>query len=293
MTKENYKNLYDSLIQHRKCFKIITNKSDPKYIYHERHHIVPKSIGGSDNEENIVNLYGYEHFIAHKLLMYIYADTSQKVKMAAAFWRMCYCKRDHKYHLDKTSKEFHKERQFAMKILIEKISNKIRINNGIQMKYIKKEDLLNYLNKGFVIGGLPLKEETKNKISRSNTGRPNKYRNCKLNADIKHKMSLSHLGKPSKTKNRIYITDGIHERRIYKNEDIPNGWKVGRKQSFGKNPWNKGIKQGPLTKKQKENISKNSLNRRHYTNGIKNIFVYPGTEPIGFYPGQTNKKKNN
>lgn len=36
--------------------------------YHERHHIVPKSCGGGNEQENLIDLYAREHFIAHKLL---------------------------------------------------------------------------------------------------------------------------------------------------------------------------------------------------------------------------------
>lgn len=36
--------------------------------YHERHHIIPKSMGGVDNEENFIDLYAKEHFEAHRLL---------------------------------------------------------------------------------------------------------------------------------------------------------------------------------------------------------------------------------
>lgn len=36
--------------------------------YHERHHIVPRCMDGSDDEENLIDLYAREHFEAHKLL---------------------------------------------------------------------------------------------------------------------------------------------------------------------------------------------------------------------------------
>ena len=36
--------------------------------YHERHHITPKCMGGNNEEENLIDLYAREHFIAHKLL---------------------------------------------------------------------------------------------------------------------------------------------------------------------------------------------------------------------------------
>lgn len=36
--------------------------------YHERHHIIPKCMDGSDDEENLIDLFAREHFEAHKLL---------------------------------------------------------------------------------------------------------------------------------------------------------------------------------------------------------------------------------
>jgi hypothetical protein len=39
--------------------------------YSERHHVVPRCMGGSDAKSNIVRLTAKEHFIAHKLLVRI------------------------------------------------------------------------------------------------------------------------------------------------------------------------------------------------------------------------------
>ena len=36
--------------------------------YHERHHIVPRCMGGTNNENNLIDLYAKEHFEAHRLL---------------------------------------------------------------------------------------------------------------------------------------------------------------------------------------------------------------------------------
>lgn len=36
--------------------------------YHERHHIVPKCMNGSDDKENLIDLFAREHFEAHRLL---------------------------------------------------------------------------------------------------------------------------------------------------------------------------------------------------------------------------------
>ena len=36
--------------------------------YKETHHIIPRCLGGEDNEDNLIGLTPREHFIAHKLL---------------------------------------------------------------------------------------------------------------------------------------------------------------------------------------------------------------------------------
>ena len=36
--------------------------------YHERHHILPRCMGGTDDKDNLIDLFAREHFEAHKLL---------------------------------------------------------------------------------------------------------------------------------------------------------------------------------------------------------------------------------
>lgn len=42
--------------------------------YMERHHVLPKCMGGGDTPDNLVFLTAKEHFIAHKLLVRIHPD---------------------------------------------------------------------------------------------------------------------------------------------------------------------------------------------------------------------------
>lgn len=42
--------------------------------YKEKHHIVPKCIGGNDTKDNLVELTAREHFLCHKLLCEIYPN---------------------------------------------------------------------------------------------------------------------------------------------------------------------------------------------------------------------------
>lgn len=61
--QNKYTKMYFGLVQKRKDNPI--HKSDE---YCETHHIIPRSLGGSDEKENLVNLTPREHFIAHRLL---------------------------------------------------------------------------------------------------------------------------------------------------------------------------------------------------------------------------------
>ncbi len=55
--------------------------------YYERHHIIPKSLGGSDLPDNIVSLTAREHFICHRLLVKM-TTGADKSKMSQAAWMM-------------------------------------------------------------------------------------------------------------------------------------------------------------------------------------------------------------
>lgn len=81
----NYLAIYHNIIKNR--------ISSPFDGYTERHHIVPKSLGGSDDPSNIVLLTAREHFLCHWLLVKIYkADTDKLFKMVKAFAMMCLSK---------------------------------------------------------------------------------------------------------------------------------------------------------------------------------------------------------
>jgi len=57
-------------------------------IHYERHHILPRCLGGSDDLSNLVILTVREHFLAHYLLCKIYEGTADHFKMLNAFMAM-------------------------------------------------------------------------------------------------------------------------------------------------------------------------------------------------------------
>ena len=77
--------LYIEFIIERKRYEWIKDENQLRYI--ERHHILPTSLGGSDDEENLVYLSGEDHYTAHYLL-YECTVSIAKEKMKLAFQGM-------------------------------------------------------------------------------------------------------------------------------------------------------------------------------------------------------------
>jgi hypothetical protein len=78
----NYKRLYDSIISKAKTAR---GSRDISAGYFEMHHILPKCLGGGDEQSNLVKLTAREHFIVHWLLCKIHKN----YKLASAFNMMC------------------------------------------------------------------------------------------------------------------------------------------------------------------------------------------------------------
>jgi hypothetical protein len=83
--------------KYTKCYFNIIHRAQSRtldqLIYIERHHIIPRSMGGSNDASNLVKLTGREHFICHLLLPKMTNGTNRK-KMIYAIWMMCRSGRD-------------------------------------------------------------------------------------------------------------------------------------------------------------------------------------------------------
>ena len=76
----DYRRIYNAFVADRlaKC------SGKEKRLGMERHHIVPKCMGGTNDSSNLVNLTYSDHMFAHLLLARIYGG-----KLAIAFGKMC------------------------------------------------------------------------------------------------------------------------------------------------------------------------------------------------------------
>lgn len=78
--------------------------------YTERHHIIPQSLGGSDEKENLVELTAREHFICHWLLIKM-TEGDEKGKMLYALQGMkAENKFQNRYHTTITARVYEKYR---------------------------------------------------------------------------------------------------------------------------------------------------------------------------------------
>lgn len=134
--------------------------------YTERHHIVPRCLGGTNDPTNIVRLTPEEHYIAHQLLVKIYPGNN-KLVYAATF--MTVYSRDHKGR---------------------RINNKLFgwIKRRLSIAQSKPHSDERKLNNSKAQLGKKLTEETKAKMSLSRTG-------VKHSAEWSTKISEAQIGR--------------------------------------------------------------------------------------------------
>jgi hypothetical protein len=97
----DYQKIYNQIIDRAK------NRITSSYV--EKHHVIPKCIGGTDCINNIVKLTAKEHFLCHKLLVRIHPT---ETKLWYALWLMAIGKNKHSdNHYNITSREYAKLRE--------------------------------------------------------------------------------------------------------------------------------------------------------------------------------------
>ena len=168
-----YKKTYDALIE--KGRQRGNKKSELDY-YTESHHIIPKCMGGTDEENNLVLLTYKEHVIAHRLLTKIYPE-QQKLFAAVSF--LLNIKKEES-NVKVSLKELNDIREKSIEYL-----RKINTGSGNPMygKKISEEHkkILSEVNKR------KRTEETKRKMALSQLGK-------KANEETRRKLSHSHKG---------------------------------------------------------------------------------------------------
>lgn len=134
----------------------------PRTDYRERHHIIPKSLGGSDNSENLVPLTAREHFICHWLLTKMLTGKERSPMVYALFAMRTGHSKQHRYHTKITSRAYSTLKKERSSIVSKQLT------------------------------GRPVSQETKHKMSASQKGIPRKLHS----EETKAKMSVSQRNRP-------------------------------------------------------------------------------------------------
>jgi len=223
-----YKKIYINLIEKAK----LKEKSE----YSEIHHIIPSSIGGTDDIENLISLSLREHYIVHLLLVKMLKSTKHKMKMVYALGMLSNRCTHFNSRLYEQLKIKHIQRGIT-KTYYNKVTDKIIM--------IYDDD---YIPDGFIRGTRPFSEEHKNKMMKpktkehaENIGKSSKGKHHFLNKETGEARFLyekPNTGKwirecVNKGKKKIptifyHNPDKTEHKRFKITDIIPKGWIKGR-----------------------------------------------------------------
>lgn len=144
----DYKKIYDKLVETRVKLRGRNKKRGDGL---NRHHILPKCLGGEDNLDNYVLFTFKEHIVAHHLLTKIYPDNN---KLKYAYLRMI-----------QSSKSDRKENTYKVSSCGEKIAYKLNLTELEELRKISV-DVLRESNLG-----RKLSEDVKEKLRKAHLGK--------------------------------------------------------------------------------------------------------------------------
>ena len=188
--------------------------------YHERHHIVPKCMGGTNEEKNLIDLFAREHFEAHRLLALENPDSD---KLAYAWWMMSHARgNDNQQWYELTPDEYNEARI----AFVNSITGENHPNYGKHYTEATKQKISEARK------GQHPSEEARKKMSESRKGEKNYNYGKPISDEQKKKLSESLKGKMCGTDNPFYgkhhseetkqIMSSIAKERLQDSKNHPN-----------------------------------------------------------------------
>lgn len=156
----NYRKHYNTLISRSREREKIQGK------YYEKHHIILRAEGGSDEESNTVFLTAREHFVAHWLL---YREDPTSYVRAEAFRMMCDIDPSvEKKRYTPSSRAVSEAREASARLKSQLYRKKCWVKRGGEQKFIFKEEVELYEEAGWSRGrNYSPSQETREKLRQS------------------------------------------------------------------------------------------------------------------------------
>lgn len=224
---ESYENFINNILNTRGRFSCGDE-------YHERHHITPKCLGGTNDKENLIDLFAREHFIAHKLLALENPDNN---KLIYAWSCMAHMENQYQERYEITAEEYETLKIIQSKALSKMFKGrKVSEETKQKQSLTQKERMKNPENKPFL--GKYHSEETKKVLSENHKGLYDGEKNpmygispqermdketyelwkekCTqilTSPEVKEKQRLSCLGKPLSEEHKKKISNGLIGRK--------------------------------------------------------------------------------
>jgi len=171
-------------MDYQRHYDILVNRARNRKLtsYFEKHHVIPRCLGGGDEAENIVKLTAEEHYVAHQLLVKIHPGNR---KLVFAAWMMCNGKK-------RNNKRYAWLKRKQLQVLSE-------THRGRKMPESNRRKLI------AANTGRKCSEETRRKISEAQIGKV-------LTEDHKRKLSESHKGKKPSAETRMRMSEAGKKR---------------------------------------------------------------------------------
>jgi hypothetical protein len=236
--------------KYSKLYHIITSNAKQRIIdrYTETHHIIPQSLGGSNDKENLVELTAREHFICHWLLIKMTEGKNRSKMLYALNGMKAENRYQQRYHTKITARVYEKYRIEHSENHSKRMKGKAPPNKGKAMSEEQKHKLRmialkrpkpsaeTIAKRSQKIIGQKRTRETKLKMSLAAKGKPK----GPMSEEEKIKRSMKLSGKRKKEghsdKVRTAVLgnisinkDGV-EKKVKKDtleQWLSQGWKIG------------------------------------------------------------------
>lgn len=216
----NLNRVYDAIVSNA----IAQDRAKGCGVYYEQHHIIPRSMGGSNDTTNLVLLTGREHFICHVILSKLYPNHN----IAHAAFKMA-CVNDGRYGKI-TSRLYESLR----------VIHAHRVSTDVEAR--KKKSIA---GKG--------KKQTAEHIAARTASRKDNGNEWHSD-DTLQKISVSRMGQPGYWKDKNLPVESIEKRKQTMRDTGGWEWDAERRQAQSDRLRGQPSKKAPLTDEQKQKL---------------------------------------